>query len=247
MYEPFVKTNLLRLPPKDPKYRYADDYLWDIMERAKRVELDKLAMDVTSKAKGLPELKFAEHISDDTYAEMKKLIVAMALVDNLAASERGLVLRYIMPQYDLSDQFGAGIRSADWLVPPNGGLFQSYHQQLVWLTNTSTSRNDRKVYLLFGVGYGPNSSHVVQQVVFKRSDIRTLSIISMSHLAEGQLAPIDPPILMKRNDDLCIHVNLPERDWRGRFDDIVVYGWVVEAMGTTRLPIVFEDEEEANK
>jgi hypothetical protein len=96
------------------------------------------------------------------------------------------------------------------------------------------SRNDRKVILIFGLGYGHGSSHTITSCTMSRGG-RTIYIVSMSHLADGQVALLDPPVLMKRCDDLDFIVNFTEQNWKGRRDQLIIYGWVAEVLGSTQM------------
>jgi hypothetical protein len=228
MYEPFLKSNLLRLGEDD------SDYAQLLTKTARAVKLEKLPINSAWLNTGMKSINFGVQISDDTITEMKKLIVAQAKIENLAHDETNLVIRWIMPHVDLADPWGTRLETYDWWIPPNGGTFRD-RTQLLYVTNAAQTRNDRKIYLLFGVGFGKDASRTVQSYNIKRSDVRTLAIISMSHLEPGQVAPIDPVVMMKRNDDLAVEVNMSD-DVKGRRDHVILYAWVCEPYGVSKIP-----------
>jgi len=108
-------------------------------------------------------------------------------------------------------------------------------RQTIFETNACISRNDRKVMVLFGAGFGNGASHTITSIAIKRGDRATLGIVSLSHLKDGQAAAFDRPYLFKRNDDCRIIATLPENGWQGRRDHLILYGFICEAAGANQF------------
>jgi hypothetical protein len=229
-YEPFCESNILRFNHEKAK---EDESLQALLRAAKSVDLSKLRMDLTYLTHTMKDINFGVEIADDTITEMKKLIVAQAKIDALAHSEAGLIIRWMTPRHDLADEYGDDLQFNSWWIPPHADQDEGFTKpdQEVFCTNMSRTRNDRKVYLIFGVGFGADATRVVTTCTVKRSDVKTLAVISMSHLERGQVAPIDPVILMKRSDDLAVWVSNDKQKYANMRDHLIIYGWVCEATG----------------
>ena len=185
-----------------------------------------------------------------------KYALAQGLIDNLSNTEGGLVCREVIVYLDLCDSNGNQIISGDWRQPTSGdtsfaassqgyatatGSYQS--KVAVYTTNAAISRNDRKVYVAWGlrqVGSGPARDHpclATNAIIFKRSDVKTIDqwMLQQLETIDGQAVYGQTPILYKRNDDMAIWFIPNRRAASGinKFDQLQVLMKVVESLGTT--------------
>lgn len=102
-------------------------------------------------------------------------------------------------------------------------IWNNYHKDL--------GNKNRSVLLLFGVGRGYNSSGIVQSLMIKRANVKTIEIVSLAQAEKGKIAILEHPCLFKRGDLMEIDVGLPQTGWEDKRDEIVLAGWVCEALG----------------
>ena len=182
--------------------------------------------------------------------------MAQGLIDNLSNTEGGLVCREVIVYLDLCDSGGNQIASGDWRQPSaadagftgssfgygtNTGAYAS--KVAVYTTNAAVARNDRKVYVAWGlrqVGSGPARDHaclVSNAVIWKRSDVKTIDqwMLQQLETIDGQAVYGQTPILYKRNDDMAVWFIPNKRTASGvnKFDQLQVLMKVVESLGTT--------------
>jgi hypothetical protein len=198
-----------------------------------------------------------------------KYALAQGLIDNLSNTEGGLTCREAIVYLDLCDSQGNLIVSGDWRQPvstdtstsfggshtlsspsyynSNTGSKLSVNSQTgaveIYSTNAAIARNDRKVYVAWGVrqvGSGPARDHAVLAInawIWKRSDVKTIDQWQMQQLetVDGQAVYGQTPILYKRNDDMAVWVIPNARVSIGtwKFDQLQVLMKVVESLGTT--------------
>jgi len=193
-----------------------------------------------------------------------KYALAQGLIDNLSNTEGGLTCREVIVYLDLIDSKAAAIISGDWRQPwyaNNGGSAigdQGYssssyayatnagsyaNKVLIYQTNAALARNDRKVYVAWGlrqVGSGPARDHAVLATnawIWKRSDVKTIDqwMIQQLETIDGQAVYGQTPILFKRNDDMAVWVipNARSAINSAKFDQLQVLMKVVESLGTT--------------
>lgn len=199
-----------------------------------------------------------------------KYALAQGLIDNLSNTEGGLTCREVIVYLDLCDSQGNLITVGDWRQPvptdANSAFGPSGTHQLVtsgsngpayynsntgakaqfveiYSTNAAIARNDRKVYVAWGirqVGSGPARDHACLAInawIWKRSDVKTIDQWQMQQLEtiDGQSVYGQTPILYKRNDDMAIWVVPNYRVAVGnfKFDQLQILMKVVESLGTT--------------
>jgi hypothetical protein len=95
-----------------------------LQDRASKVDLSKVGADTTYDVPIINELEIFGNKLDNKFHKIKTLLVAQALQDNLSNTERGLSLRWLMPDLDLIDSNGDIIQNREWWVPANGKSFQ---------------------------------------------------------------------------------------------------------------------------
>lgn len=185
-----------------------------------------------------------------------KYALGQGLIDNLASTEGGLVCRETIVYLDLVDSQGNLITSGDWRQPvlsDTGSQFTNHAYATntgayaskvnIYTTNSAISRNDRKVYVAWGlrqVGSGPARDHAALSInawIWKRSDVKTIDqwMLQQLETCDGQAVFGQTPILYKRNDDMAIWVIPNARVAVGnfKFDQLQILMKVVEALGTT--------------
>jgi hypothetical protein len=179
---------------------------------------------------------------------VSRYVIAEALIDNISNTEGGIVCREILVDQDLCDPVGNAITSRDWRQPPlsfttnyttNTGAKASQVQ--IYSTNTTISRNDRKVFGIYGlrlVGTGPAREHAILTTnswIWKRSDVKTIDIwpIQTLETIDGQAIYGKTPILFKRGDDMAIWVipNARTAVSTAKFDQLCIQAKVAEALG----------------
>lgn len=175
---------------------------------------------------------------------VSRYVLAQALIDNISNTEGGLVCREILVDQDLLDGSGNAITSRDWRQPvsanytTNTGAKASLTQ--IYTTSTA-SRNDRKVFGIYGlrlVGSGPGREHAVLTTnswVWKRSDVKTIDIWpiqTLETIAQGAIYG-KTPILFKRGDDMSVNVipNARTAVSSAKFDQLCILCKVAEALG----------------
>lgn len=230
-------------------------------EAMMQLELRKEAIDVGKV--GLFSGLYQEVVDLDIKAiedATSKYALAQGLIDNLSNTEGGLVCRELIVYLDLVDSQGALITSGDWRQPVkadantaflNYGTNATYNtatgayasKVCIYTTNSATSRNDRKVYVYWGlrqVGSGPARDHACLSTnawIFKRSDVKTIDqwMIQQLETCDGQAVFGQTPILFKRMDDQAIWTipNSRVAASTSKFDQLQVLCKVVEALGTT--------------
>lgn len=232
-----------------PVYGYPYENVNKIMEMARKIDMTRLGADHTTKHPIIDDLKL--YYNDDegdenrvknNYDQLKRVLIALALLDNLSMTEGGLLVRWIMPRYDLADGWGRQIKNNEWWVPCNGDMFEPDessgvwgNQQIIYQTNASVARNDRKCMVMFGFGFGQGASRTITTIKIKYSDVNTRTIVSMDVIPEGKAMAMEWPVFWKRNDDCVLWGTYPGSNWKGKRDNIVVYGFVVEALGVQAL------------
>lgn len=192
---------------------------------------------------------------------VSRYVLAQALIDNISNTEGGLVCREIYVDQDLCDgsggvSAGAAIPSRDWRQPAlsdSGSQFTNHayatntgakaSSVLVYTTNSTISRNDRKVFGIYGlklVGSGPGREHAVLASncwIFKRSDVKTIDQWPIQTLETQQNSAIygKTPILFKRGDDMAIFVipNARTAVSSAKFDQLAILAKVAEALGAS--------------
>jgi hypothetical protein len=148
---------------------------------------------------------------------------------------------------DLCTPGGTILTNGDWRQP-----YTSYYlvatgayadKVAIYTTNASVARNDRKVYVAWGlrqVGSGPARDHAALATnawIWKRSDVKTIDQWQIQQLEtmDGQAIYGQTPILYKRNDDMSVWVipNARCASNAAKFDQLQVLMKVVESLGTT--------------
>lgn len=232
-----------------PTYGYPHENVNKILQMASKVDMTRLGGDHTTKHPMMDDLKlyYNDDEGDDkrvknNYDQLKRVLVAMALIDNLAMTEAGLLIRWIMPKYDFADGWGRQIKNNEWWVPANGDMFEPDmsdegasgiwgNQQKIYQTNASVARNDRKCSVIFGFGFGVGASRTITTIKVKHGDVNTRTIFSMHQVLEGKGMALEWPLFWKRNDDCVLWATYPGSNWKGRRDNLVVYGFVCEMLG----------------
>jgi hypothetical protein len=234
-----------------------------LFARALSIDLDNIGADDTFNVPLVnniePFIPIDGRKKERVYEDMKRCVLAQGLIENLSNTQAGLAIRWILPELDFADPWGRKLSQREWWVPANGRMFDPHNEQLKYIlrssaanevadvtfngdtekhkefvfeTNTMITRNDRKVMLLFGAGLGPQTTHTITSVVVKRGDVKTVGHYSLTH-AQNNAVAFDKPIMFRRNDDMRIYVTYGETGWEGRRDQLVLFGFVVESLGTT--------------
>jgi hypothetical protein len=177
-----------------------------------------------------------------------KYALAQGLIDNLSNTEGGLVCREVIVYLDLCvPTTGLVPSSGDWRQPISGNYTVNtgaYADKVaIYTTNAASARNDRKVYVAWGlrqVGSGPARDHAclaMNAVIWKRSDVKTIDqwMVQQLETMDGQAVYGQTPILYKRNDDMAVWVipNARSAVNSAKFDQIQYLMKVVESLGTT--------------
>lgn len=112
---------------------------------------------------------------------------------------------------------------------------------VVYTTNSTISRNDRKVFGIYGlklVGTGPGREHAILTTnswIWKRSDVKTIDIWPIQTLETQQNGAIygKTPILFKRGDDMAVYTVPNKRTAisSAKFDQLAILCKVAEALG----------------
>lgn len=174
--------------------------------------------------------------------------LAQAILDNIATHESGLIVRDIFPDLDFLDGAAAAITSREWRQPVSGAYASATGAastaEIVYKTGTA-SKNDRKTIVLFGYGLanaGPaRATSILNSVgaMYSRTDVKVIDVHQTQHLetADPQIILFRTPILAKKNDDMWIKFvpNASTPVAAGKFDQIIIYGKVVESVGQTAM------------
>jgi hypothetical protein len=141
--------------------------------------------------------------------------LAQGLIDNLSNTEGGLVCREVIAALDLNDStLTTLVTSNDWRQPVLSDVNFGTHAYAtttgnktakvqIYATNTLGARNDRKIYVAWGlrqVGSGPARDHAVLSInawLWYRSDVKIIDWWNVQQLetVDGQAVYGQTPIL----------------------------------------------------
>lgn len=179
-----------------------------------------------------------------------RAVAAQALIDGVASTPGGLVVRDIIPDLDLRDagnQTGGdiAITPRNWVQPLSGGAAVTWlageinTDRIVYRT-TRSSDNDKKAFVYYGLkrtNVGPASTSTalgIASVTFSRAN--GSKIVDIWQVEELDAHPMRAvyartPVLYKRADDQRIAMR-PLAKNSGGNDFLMMLGKVAENLGT---------------
>jgi hypothetical protein len=163
--------------------------------------------------------------------------LAEAILDGLATTEEGLAVRDILPDLDLLDKNGNAVGKRAWVQPWSGAYNIEEADVQVYQTGV-TSKNDRKVIIIYGVketnnGPGRTSTALnASSITWKRSNVKTIDIWQIESLdttIEG-VAIARTPLLFKKSDVARVDMR-PKTGASGGTDNLIFLGKTIEPLG----------------
>ena len=217
------------------------DYLLHLHARSQAVDISKLGALSVHKPKWISPLRMQQFI---------KMLVAQALLDNIAQSEEMLAVRNIFPRHDLLDCNGDLLQHDNWYQPTGGNIGYGMNDTDIELYRTGMNcRNYQKPYLLYGVKNlkyfttphgkdevistqsetGPYSLNLCSLRIL-RGHVRLIDIPDLSVINDIGYVFFQNPILFKRSDDMVIQ-GRTKGDAMGKSDNLKLQCIIAEALG----------------
>jgi hypothetical protein len=106
-----------------------------LTKKAQSVNLDKIGSDSTYAIPSMFEMDPLDPMDTQdkkrNYDTMRTYVAAQVIYDNISNSEKGIALRWLMPDLDLCDGLGYLVKQREWTVPANGMTFEPQQEYVM--------------------------------------------------------------------------------------------------------------------
>jgi hypothetical protein len=222
---------------------YGED-MHRLYQKAKQVDMGKVGH-----VSGFKETAVPKHYRE----QVMKIAIAYAMSQGIGGgqTETSLTVRNFLPKFDFGDEDDKLFKNNDWTFEYD--RFASYpHRDMtnieppylkykIIAQTSKFTRNDQKVYILFGFKYlDTNKALNAQEIQVWRRGTKLLDRFPLPKFAEDRPRKLDifeTPCLFKKDDLMQIRVDLKEPPPLGEqiHDRIQFLGFVVESLGTMTM------------